>query len=68
MFNGTCLLFVQSKMMYAKLTKDKTKDPRSLEEILDGYDRGDLNVPCVMLQCLGFDEQLFEALTSQRDV
>jgi hypothetical protein len=55
-------------MMYAKLTKDKTKDPQPLEDILDGYDRGDLSVPCVMLQCLGFDEQLFEALTSQRDV
>lgn len=54
--------------MYAKLTQDKAKDTRSLEEILGGYDRGDLSVPCVMLQCLGFDDQLFEALTSQRGV
>ena len=54
--------------MYARLTKGKTKENPSAEEILQSYDRGDVSVPCVMLQHLSFDEQLFETLISQRDV
>ena len=53
--------------MYARLTKEKTKDDRPPEEILDSYNCGDVNVPCVMLQHLNFDAQLFETLISQRD-
>ena len=56
--------------MYAKLlTKDKTKDTRTLEDILTAwYDNGDLLVPCVQLQCIGFDDNFFTALLAQRDV
>ena len=53
--------------MYAKLTKDKTKDSRSADEIAEAYNRGDFNVPCVMLQCLSFDDQLYKKLMLQRD-
>lgn len=53
--------------MYAKLTKEKTKDSRPAEEILADYDHGDLLVPCVLLQCISFDERLYEALVSHRD-
>jgi hypothetical protein len=53
--------------MYARLTKEKTKENTSAEEILESYSRGDVNVPCVMLQHLSFDEQLFETLVEQRD-
>ncbi|CAA7266556.1 unnamed protein product [Cyclocybe aegerita] len=55
------------KVMYAKLTKDKTRDLRSVEDITDAYNNGDLHVPCVQLQCMSFDEQLYAALISHRD-
>jgi hypothetical protein len=53
--------------MYARLTKEKTKDSHSAEEILESYNRDDVSVPCVMLQHLSFDEQLFDTLISQQD-
>jgi len=53
--------------VYAKLTKDKAKDARTLESILTAYENGDLRVPCVQLQCIGFDDNFFTALLAQRD-
>lgn len=53
--------------MYAKLTKDKTKDARTLEDILIAYDNGNLRVPCVQVQCIGFDDDFFSALLAERD-
>lgn len=53
--------------MYAKLTKDKTKDARTLEDILIAYDNGDLRVPCVQVQCIGFDEEFFTALLDEME-
>jgi len=55
------------KSVYAKLTKDKTKDARTLEDILIAYDNGNLRVPCVQVQCIGFDEAFFSALLAERD-
>lgn len=60
-------VFYQFKVVYAKLTKDKTKDTRTLEDILAAYDNGDLHVPCVQLQCIGFDDNFFTVLSAQRD-
>ncbi|KIM48088.1 hypothetical protein M413DRAFT_439797 [Hebeloma cylindrosporum] len=54
------------KCMYAKLTKDKAKDPRSLDDIIAAYHNGELFVPCVQLQYVSFDDALFATLISQR--
>lgn len=59
--------FFQFKSIYVKLTKDKTKDARTLEDIRAAYDSGDIRVPCVQLQCIGFDDNFFTALLSERD-
>ncbi|KDR85112.1 hypothetical protein GALMADRAFT_233738 [Galerina marginata CBS 339.88] len=56
------------KHTYAKLTKDKCQDPRSSENIMLSYDMGDLLVPCVQLQYLGFDDSLYAALLSYKKV
>jgi len=61
------MLSAEFKSMYAKLTKDKTKDARTLEDILIAYDNGNLRVPCVQVQCVGFDEDFFSALLAERD-
>ena len=53
--------------MYAKHTKEKTKDPRTPEDILLAYEKGELLVPCVQLQCLDFDYDFYFKLLSQRD-
>lgn len=52
--------------MYAKLTKDKAKDPRSLDDIIVAYHNGELSVPCVQLQYVSFDDALFSTLISER--
>jgi len=52
--------------MYAKLTQDKAKDPRSLDDIIGAYHDGELSVPCVQLQYVSFDDALFSTLISQR--
>ena len=62
----TIVLFFQFKAVYAKLTKDKTKDARTLDDIVIAYENGDLRIPCVQLQCIGFDEDFFTALLTQR--
>ncbi|KAF8973914.1 hypothetical protein BDZ97DRAFT_1912366 [Flammula alnicola] len=54
------------KLMYAKLSKDKGKDTRPLEDILLAYENGELLVPCVQLQCISFDDRLFASLVSHR--
>ena len=61
------VFFLKFKTVYAKLTKDKTKDARTLEDILIAYDNGNLRVPCVQVQCIGFDEEFFTALLAERD-
>lgn len=61
------VFFLKFKSVYAKLTKDKTKDARTLEDILIAYDNGNLRVPCVQVQCIGFDEDFFTALLAERD-
>ncbi|KAG2023359.1 hypothetical protein CC2G_001021 [Coprinopsis cinerea AmutBmut pab1-1] len=58
-------LDVKVRTTYAKTTKDKTKDSRSVEAIMKAYETGELSVPCVMLQCIGFDENLYTALVAQ---
>ena len=66
-FCNLTFFFFKFKSVYAKLTKDKTKDCRTLEDILIAYDNGNLRVPCVQVQCIGFDEDFFSALLVERD-
>lgn len=61
------MLSAEFKAVYAKLTKDKTKDARTLEDIITAYENGDLRVPCVQLQCVGFDEFFFTTLLGQKN-
>ncbi|KAF8807520.1 hypothetical protein BYT27DRAFT_7189593 [Phlegmacium glaucopus] len=61
------MLSAEFKVVYAKLTKDKLRDSRTLESILTAYESGDLRVPCVQLQCIGLDDNFFTALLAQRD-
>ncbi|KAF5336827.1 hypothetical protein D9611_003287 [Ephemerocybe angulata] len=46
---------------YAKTTKEKT-NARSVSAILRAYETGELSVPCVQLQCIGFDQELYTAM------
>lgn len=48
--------------MYAKTTKDKNKEPRSIDDVMRAYDSGELLVPCVKLQCIGFDVSVYQAM------
>lgn len=52
--------------MLAKHSKEKTKDSRPYEEVFLAYDRGDMRVPCVQLQCLDFDFEFYTALVAHR--
>ncbi|KAG6845742.1 hypothetical protein H0H87_003796 [Tephrocybe sp. NHM501043] len=52
------------KTSYVNTTKEKNKDPRSIDAIRVAYDRGELSVPCARLQCTGFDESLYHALVA----
>ncbi|KAF8203669.1 hypothetical protein BJ912DRAFT_940679 [Pholiota molesta] len=54
------------KLIYANLTRDKGNDPRPLDEILSSYNTGELQIPCVQLQCISFDQPLYTALVSNR--
>jgi hypothetical protein len=60
------LTFRQIKLIYANLTRDKGNDPRPLDEILSSYNTGELQIPCVQLQCISFDQPLYTALVSNR--
>jgi hypothetical protein len=62
---GFSSIFSQVRCTYVKTTKAKTKDIRTLDAIMAAYDNGEILVPCVRLQCIGFDEQLFGALISK---
>ena len=66
-FCNLTFFFLKFKSVYAKLTKDKTKDARTLEDILIAYDNGNLRVPCVQVQCIGFDDDFFSALLAEKD-
>ena len=48
--------------MYVSRTKEKTTDSRGLAQIRVAYDQGELSVPCVMLECVEFDDVLFSSL------
>ncbi|KAF4605331.1 hypothetical protein EYR40_004115 [Pleurotus pulmonarius] len=50
---------------YASLTKGRTADPRDVEVIRADYDSGKLQVPCVLLQCTDYSDELARSL-SQR--
>ena len=53
---------------YAKLTKDKNKDSRSVEAIKEVYEKGELRVPCVQLTCLKYEYRLLEGLATNKSV
>ena len=53
---------LQVKGMYVSRTKEKTIDSRGLAQIRAAYDQGELSVPCVMLQCVTFDDVLLSSL------
>ncbi|KAF9056286.1 hypothetical protein BJ165DRAFT_1432397 [Panaeolus papilionaceus] len=52
----------ETKHMYSKVAKDKLKDPRTVEEIEVAFERQELSVPCVVLQCVSFDREFYAAL------
>lgn len=54
--------------MLAKLFKDKENDSREADDILVAFDTGDLSIPCVQLQFVGFDQSLYNALLSMDKV
>ncbi|KAF9452657.1 hypothetical protein P691DRAFT_772106 [Macrolepiota fuliginosa MF-IS2] len=54
------------KQNYVHMTKEKNKDPRTKEEIAAAYDAGELLTPCVKLQCVDFDEELYAGLIALR--
>ena len=53
---------LQVKGTYVSRTKEKTVDSRSLAQIRAAYDQGELSVPCVMLECIAFDDVLLSNL------
>ncbi|KDQ30674.1 hypothetical protein PLEOSDRAFT_1101660 [Pleurotus ostreatus PC15] len=55
----------QVKDGYASLTKTRTSDSRDTEAIRADYDNGKLQVPCVLLQCIDYSDELARSL-SQR--
>ncbi|KAF9470449.1 hypothetical protein BDN70DRAFT_889050 [Pholiota conissans] len=61
-----CTLSKEIQHIYASLTREKGKDPRQLAEILFAYDKGNLRVPCIQLQCVSFDQSFYTALISHR--
>jgi len=50
---------------YAQTTQEKMKDNRSVEDIFKAYDNGELAVPCVQIQCVGFDNELYQAMVAE---
>ncbi|KAJ3561277.1 hypothetical protein NP233_g10288 [Leucocoprinus birnbaumii] len=54
------------KQNYVHATKEKNKDPRTEEEISAAYDSGELSAPCVKLECVDFDEELYAGLLAFR--
>ncbi|KAF9270333.1 hypothetical protein L218DRAFT_992961 [Marasmius fiardii PR-910] len=58
------LVMTYVQYAYAKLTKGKNKDDRTLTVIREDYDQGILRVPCVRLECREYNGKLFKELTS----
>ncbi|TFK41039.1 hypothetical protein BDQ12DRAFT_733378 [Crucibulum laeve] len=50
------------KMTYAKVTQEKTEKQRTAPQVLSAYKTGDISVPCVRLECIGFNTELYNAL------
>ncbi len=50
------------KEPYCETTFNKSKDLGSAKEIRAKYDSGQLRVPCVRLQCVGFEDYVQETL------
>lgn len=46
--------------------KGKNKDPRTEAEIAAAYDSGEASIPCVKLECVDFDEELYAGLLAIR--
>ncbi|KAG5353377.1 hypothetical protein C0989_007522 [Termitomyces sp. Mn162] len=59
-------VYTAFKIIYSNTTKEKNKDPRTVEVIRAAYDAGGLSVPCVRLQCTGFNEGLYNVLLAAR--
>ncbi|KAG6888981.1 hypothetical protein C0995_004620 [Termitomyces sp. Mi166 len=57
-------LYTAFKTAYSSTTKEKNKDPRTVEAMQAAYDAGELSVPCVRLQCTDFNEGLYNALVA----
>lgn len=47
------------QVKYAETTQRKNKDSRSVYAIRQAYNKGELRVPCVKLNCLDFNENLY---------
>lgn len=60
---------VQAKVAYADVTIAKRNlvlegesESARLQEVFDRYEAGELRLPCVRLQCVGFDEKFYQAI------
>lgn len=62
----TWLTWSQTKVTYANLTYGKENDLPSIDDILSAYESGKNQIPCVQLQCIGFDSRFYRALVSSK--
>ena len=51
---------------YQALKNDhKASHDQKVREVRERYDAGQLRVPCISLQCIGYNEELVEGLKAQ---
>ncbi|KJA29249.1 hypothetical protein HYPSUDRAFT_32651 [Hypholoma sublateritium FD-334 SS-4] len=56
----------ETKVVYANLTYGKGNGLPSVDDILSTYESGKSRIPCVQLQCIGFDLRFYKALISSK--
>lgn len=55
---------IQIRETYSETTNIKTGLRRTVKDIHADYDAGRLHVPCVLLECVGFNKELYAALAA----
>ncbi|KAF7799023.1 hypothetical protein EIP86_010253 [Pleurotus ostreatoroseus] len=67
--SGYCAMTLNKSMggsSYQALKNDhKTSHDQKVREVRERYDAGQLRVPCISLQCIGYNEELVEGLKTQ---
>lgn len=64
-FRLTALPQVKQNYLHAT-KKNNLGKSRTKEEIADAYNSGEASVPCIKLQCVDFDEELYAGLVAFR--